>query len=313
VEALLVEAVFARARGRSPVATGAIAGVLIGTVGLAAEWGWSHLWMPIPWADTLLPEAAIAGFVTAVAAGAVGGFVGGALARPIMETSGTGLSRTERSARMGPISHRAALGAFLVLVAVVGWGLPISSDGPERAQVTLRDVSPRPEREVHATVRIDPSDAAEEAHFLNVTAWQGGASVVSELERAAPGVYRTTEPIPVYDGWKAMVRLHRGDSLLGVGIYLPEDEAIPAPLVPAEPRFTREFVRDLELLQREKKDDVPGALSLLAYLVVAAIAAGLIVLIAWTLLRLERSGGRAPAPRAPSGARRTPVGEPELV
>jgi hypothetical protein len=313
VEALLVEAVFARARGRSPVATGAIAGVLIGTVGLAAEWGWSHLWMPVPWADTLLPEAAIAGFVTAVAAGAVGGFVGGALARPIMETSGTGLSRAERSARMGPVSHRAALGAFLVLVAVVGWGLPISSDGPERARVTLTDVSPRPEREVHATVRIDPADAAEGAHFLNVTAWQGGGSVVSELERAAPGVYRTTEPIPVHDGWKAMVRLHRGDSLLGVGIYLPEDRAIPAPLVPAEPRFTREFVRDLELLQREKKDDVPGALSLLAYLVVAAIAAGLIVLIAWTLLRLERSGGRPPAPKAPSGARRTPVGEPELV
>ncbi|MGH2715534.1 MAG: hypothetical protein ACRDM7_16920, partial [Thermoleophilaceae bacterium] len=77
VEALLVEAVFARARGRSPVATGALAGVLIGTVGLAAEWGWSHLWMPVPWQDTLLPEAAVAGFVTAAAAGAVGGFVGG--------------------------------------------------------------------------------------------------------------------------------------------------------------------------------------------------------------------------------------------
>src|ERR687895_733853 len=76
-EALLVEAVFARARDRSPVATGAIAGVFIGTIGLAAEWGWSHIWMPIPWQGTLLPEALIAGLVTAVAAGAVGGFVGG--------------------------------------------------------------------------------------------------------------------------------------------------------------------------------------------------------------------------------------------
>src|ERR687896_415136 len=37
VEALLVEAVFARAGGRSPVATGAIAGVFIGTIGLAAD------------------------------------------------------------------------------------------------------------------------------------------------------------------------------------------------------------------------------------------------------------------------------------
>ena len=82
VEALLVEAVFARAGGRSPVVNGAIAGVLIGTVGLAAEWAWSHIWMPIPWNDSLLPEAAIAGFITAVAAGAVGGFIGGSLVGP---------------------------------------------------------------------------------------------------------------------------------------------------------------------------------------------------------------------------------------
>ena len=45
--------------------------------------------MPLPWPDSLLPEAAIAGFVTAVAAGTVGGFVGGALARPMQwPTSG---------------------------------------------------------------------------------------------------------------------------------------------------------------------------------------------------------------------------------
>ena len=72
-----VEAVFARASGRSPLVNGAIAGALIGTVGLAAEWAWSHIWMPIPWNDSLLPEAAIAGFITAVAAGVVGGFIGG--------------------------------------------------------------------------------------------------------------------------------------------------------------------------------------------------------------------------------------------
>ena len=39
VEALIVEAVFARAGGRSPVVNGAIAGLGIGTIGLAAEWG----------------------------------------------------------------------------------------------------------------------------------------------------------------------------------------------------------------------------------------------------------------------------------
>src|SRR5918999_605028 len=163
-EALLVEAVFARARDQSPVVTGAIAGVFIGTIGLAAEWGWSHIWMPIPWQGTLLPEALIAGLVTAVAAGAVGGFVGAALTRPTAEVSGTGLSSAR--VRMGRTSHRAALAAFLALVAIVGWGLPISSEGPQRARVTLTNVSQGPEREVDAEVRIEPADGAEDAHFL---------------------------------------------------------------------------------------------------------------------------------------------------
>jgi hypothetical protein len=108
-----------------------------------------------------------------------------------------------------------------------------------------------------------------------------------------------------------MVRLHTGDSLVGVPIFLPEDRAIPAPEVPAESRFTRDFVRDVVLLQREKKDDVPAALSTIAYLVVAAIAAALIALIAWVLLRLERAG--RPGPRAPRAAGRRRVREPELV
>ncbi len=300
VEALLVEAVFARVRGRSPVATGAFAGALIGTVGLAAEWGWSHVWMPVPWQGTLLPEAAIAGLVTAVAASAVGGFVGGALVGPT----------PQRVAPMGRAGHRVALAGFLVLVAVIGWGLPISDDGPRRATVALEDVRSGAERSVDATVRIDPPDAAEDAHFLNVTAWQGGGSVVSELERVREGVYRTTEAVPVYGGWKALVRVHTGDSLIGVPIFMPEDRAIPAPEVPAEARFKRDFVRDLALLQREKKDDVPGALSVIAYLVVAAIAAGLIALIAWTLLRLEGAERR---PRASRTAGRSPAREPELV
>jgi hypothetical protein len=214
------------------------------------------------------------------------------------------------TAPMGRASHRAALAGVLVLVAVVGWGLPIADEGPQRATVALEDVRSGTERSVDATIRIDPPDAAEDAHFLNVTAWQGGGSVVSELERTGPGVYRTTEPVPVYGGWKAMVRLHTGDSLIGVPIFLPEDRAIPAPEVPAESSFTREFVRDLVLLQREKKDDVPAALSTVAYLVVAAIAAALLVLIGWVLLRLEGSGGRRRFQRK-SG--RSQVREPEPV
>ena len=125
VEALLVEAVFLRAGGRSPVVNGAIAGALIGTIGLAAEWAWTHVWMPIPWNDSLLPEAAIAGLITAVAAGVVGGFIGGSL----VGRSGALISR-EDGARLTSGDRRAALAGGLVLMAVIGWALPMSYDGP---------------------------------------------------------------------------------------------------------------------------------------------------------------------------------------
>jgi hypothetical protein len=303
VEAVLVEAAFARAGGRSPVATGALAGGLIGTIGLAAEWGWSHVWMPLPWPDSLLPEAAIAGFVTAVAAGTLGGFVGGALARPMRPAA--------EPSRVGRGGHRAALAGLLTLVAVIGWGLPISSDGPTSATVRLTDVPSSGGRNVQATIRITPADGLADANFANVTAWQGGGSVVSDLKRIGPGLYRTTKPIPVHDGWKAMVRVHTGRSLVAVPIYLPRDRAIPAPELPARASFTRPFERDVKILQREQKSGVPGGLKLAAYLTVGAIAAGLIVLLAWALLRLEGAEARRPRrSRAPSRSSARPA---ELV
>jgi hypothetical protein len=84
-----------------------------------------------------------------------------------------------------------------------------------------------------------------------------------------------------------MLRLQRGDALVGVPIFLPRDRRIPASEVPASARFSRPFRADRELLQRERKEGVPGALSATAYLTVLAIAFSLLALIAWALLRLE--------------------------
>ena len=289
VEAFLVEAVFARAGGRSPVVNGAIAGVLIGTIGLAAEWAWSHVWMPIPWNDSLLPEAAIAGLLTAVAAGAVGGFIGGSLTG----RSGVLISR-EDGRRLGSVDRRAALVALVALFAVIGWALPMSDAGPGRAHVVLNDIDSGPQRTVEATIRVDPRDSVGDPEFMNVTGWQGGGSVIDPLERVTEGVYRTTEPIPVYGGWKSTFRIQQGDALVSMPLFLPRDEAIPAREVPAEASFTRAFQPDIEVLQRERKQDVSGALQLAAYLTVLAIALSLIALIAWALLRVDRGEGRSP-------------------
>jgi hypothetical protein len=297
-EALVVEAVFARAGGRSPVVNGAIAGGLIGTVGLAGEWAWTHVWMPIPWNDSLLPEAAIAGLITAVAAGAVGGFIGGSL----VGRSGALTSRGDGS-RLENGDRRAALAGGLVLMAVIGWALPLSTSGPERAQVALKDIQSGKERTVAATLHISPRDSVDDPEFINVTAWQGGGRVLDPLEKLGDGVYRTTKPIPVYAGWKSTMRIQQGDSLISMPLYMPGDQAIPAKEVPAKASFTRGFVADHKVLQRERKQGVPGVLTLIAYLTVLAIALSLIALIAWSLLRVDRGEGRSPRTRRTRRAR----------
>jgi len=303
VEALLVELVFLRSAGRSPVATGALAGVLIGTIGLAAEWGWSHVWMPIPWPTALLPEAAVAGLASAVAGGAVGGFIGAALIGSLPTGAPAALP-----ARLGPVDRRAALLGAVALVAVLAWNVPLAGDGPRSATIALRDIAPGPDRTVAAAIRIEPPGAVDEdPEFLNVTAWQGGGSVLDPLERTGPGEYRTTEPIPVSGGWKATLRLQQGSSLVAVPIFQPEDRAIPAPETPASATFTRSFQPDISVLQRERKLDVAPALSAIAYLTVLAIALSLFALIAWSLLRVDAGG-----PKRRAGSR-TALSGAELV
>ena len=299
VEALLVELVFLRSAGRSPVATGALAGVLIGTIGLAAEWGWSHVWMPIPWPSALLPEAAVAGLATAVAGGAVGGFIGAALIGSLPARTPAALP-----APLGSVDRRAALLGAIALVALLAWNVPLADDGPRSATIALRDVAPGPDRTVAAAIRIEPPGAVgDNPEFLNVTAWQGGGSVLDPLERTGPGEYRTTGPIPVSGGWKATLRLQQGSSLLAVPIFQPEDRAIPAPETPATSTFSRSFEPDIQVLQRERRLDVAPALSAIAYLTVLAIALSLFALIAWSLLRVEAGG-----PKRRAGSRTAPSG-----
>jgi hypothetical protein len=276
--ALAVELVALRVSTERTVRFGALAGAGIGTLGLAAEWGWSHLWMPIEWPSSLLPEAALLGFVTAVAAGALGGAMGRALSSDVS----TPVTRPER---------RALVAAAVAVVGALGYTLPVTEGERTTARVTLEEVRPAPEREVVATATLDPPDAADGAEWFNVTAWQGGASEIVRMREVAPGTYRSAGPIPVDGTWKSILRLHSGNRIVGVPIFMPEDTAIPAPEVPASPRFERAFALDTENLQREQKDDVPGWITLAAYLTVLAIATAMIAALTVALARL--GGARA--------------------
>lgn len=281
-EALVVEAVAFLVSTRRPVAFGLAAGVGIGTIGLAAEWAWSQLWMPLPWPGAAFPEAALLGFAAAVAGSMLGAWIGTHLSPKPLERS--------------PLLRRAAVCSAAAVAALVGYGLFTQSQQGVSAQVALKDVSAAPNREVEAVVRMSPPDAAANPEWFDVTAWQGGGLVVDPLKRIGDGVYRTTEPIPVHGNWKAMIRLHKGNSLTALPIYLPRDRAIPVGEIPAPDHFTRGFGNEHKLLQREQKGGSP-LLVAVAYSAVAAIALALLVLLAWGLHRLALDGARAPRRR----------------
>jgi len=293
VEALVVEAVALRFGRDKPLAFGVASGVGIGTIGLAAEWGWSHVWMPLPWPSELFPEGAILGFVAAVAGALLGAWAGNRL-------------RVDAAPGL-PSLRRAAIVGGTAVAVIVAFALYKPADQGVKANVALTQLSGGPQRTVRADVKLDPPHAARNAEWLTMTAWQGrGELKVDRLKQVAPGRYRTTEPVPVYGSWKALIRLHDGNSLTAVPIFLPEDKAIPAKEVPAAAHFTRTFVADHEILQREQKSSA-GGLTVLAYAGVVAIALSLLALLVWGLHRLAQGegaeSGRTPRVRRPRAAR----------
>jgi hypothetical protein len=293
-EALVVEAVgLLYLRGRDaaerPITFGALAGLGIGTIGLAAEWGWSHVWVVNPWPASLFPEGAITGLIAAIAGGLIGGFIGRCLT-PAAE-------RRERVPRAAlPVAAVAAVG-------VVAFLIPVNT-GPHASATFNLNVQNTPDgREATGTFRLNPPDAASGAYWFNVTSWQGkdGPAHIDKPEQIGPGLYRITQPIHVDGTWKTTLRLHKGRQLAGLPIFMPADPAIPVAGIPVQSHMTRSFELDHHLLQREQKKGVPAFLTLAAYLGVGGISFALIFVVGWGLARLERLGGK-PIRRSPKPA-----------
>ena len=256
---------------RCPFALG-VAARAIGTVGLAAEWGWTQVLMPLPWPAALLPGGpSCSGF---------------AMASPA-RASAPGWARGWRPTARRRCASAAVVGAVAIF-ALTGFALRLR-------RAARACAGPSPDRRgpgtATPTVRSRPPTAPTTPTGSTATAWQGGGLVVDRLERVAPGVYRTTEPIPVDGEWKTMIRLHTGNTLTALPVYLPADPAIPVEGVPAERAVRRAtFGPEQQLLQRERKSDAPGWLWAVAYGVVLAIALG-----------VPRRAGLGRAPRGHRG------------
>jgi len=264
-----------------PIALGVVGGVLCGTVGLAVEWLWVGALFPLPWTDGIVPEALV---VTPIA-GAAGGVLGGLL--------GAGLRFQLPSQTTTRV---AAIASFAAIAGLTAYGLSTTAPHGQTATVSLRDAGgDAAHRYVTGTVRLSPRDTADDATWVTVTSWQNGGMKVDRLKKIGEGVYAFRTPAPVFGDWKTVLRVQNGRSIMGVPIYMPEDSAIPgAKLVPATAHFTRPFVADHKLLQRERKDDIPGWLWTAACLLVLALAIVFISALAWGVARVARAGGKGP-------------------
>ncbi|MEV6285876.1 hypothetical protein [Kribbella sp. NPDC051770] len=281
-EAVLVELTALALGNKNRFRLGAVAGALIGTVGLLAEYGWSQVWMPIRWPSSMLPSALGFGLVAGIGAGLVGAW----LATRYAEVAGEArvASDVRRTHRLGAVGLVAVLG-------VVFFCVPRSAEPGVSATISLEQVATGAEPTAYVTVKVDPVDAAEGARWFEAMAWQGGGLELHPLQKVADGVYRSQEPLPMYGKWKSMVRLHQGArDLVAAWVYAPEDAAIQKPAVQVSNGQTVQFIGEQEVLRREERTDVPQWMWNGGYALLAVVGLLEILGIAWLVGRGARGG-----------------------
>jgi hypothetical protein len=276
-EAAVVE-VAALVAPRSPLRFALLSGLGIGTVGLAAEWGWSHAWMAHPWPASLLPQAAILALAAALAGSVLGARVSQSLAAP----------GTDRAALPALPARAVALAGVVALVAIF---VPLPRTGGDGTRAAIVP-TPAGHGEVNVAVRLDPADAAKRNQWFEVLSWQGRTPghprQLTQLREIAPGRYVTERPVPVTGNWKTMLRLAKGPHIMAVPVYLPSSPQSGRPGVRVVAR-SGPMVADTYLLQREARGG-PSWLTTTAYALLAVIVAIWLALLAWALGLAEPRG-----------------------
>lgn len=305
---------------RRPLAFGLASGVLVGTLGLYAEWLWSDVFMPLPQAfdSSSLPLMLGAGTVAAVGGGLLGLWHVARLrevagddatfdADAVTVAGGHGDWRRQSAGLVG-------IGLFLALMAVfappsdIESGLTATVDFDD---VTFADGSSGPECgetvercEAFVTVTYNRPDVVDDAVWHYFLAWQGrgpggkikdvtqdpvsdiGGVVRVRMESTGePGQYRTEHKVPLYGNWKSMVRLHRMPTEMGaLPLHFPDDPAIKSDrgrAVLVADGETVSVTDEKPFLQREQKDDVPSWLFNAGYALVISSWVALLLFFGW--------------------------------
>ncbi len=292
VEAVLVELVALALGNKHRFRLGIVAGGLIGTVGVAAEYAWSHVWMPIPWPSSMLPSALAYGVVVGIGAGMVGAW----LATRYAEVAGEERATVRRTRQLGAVGLIAVLG-------VVFFCVPRSAEPGVTGTVSLERVATGAEPTAYVTVKLQPADAAEGARWFEAMAWQGSGFMTHRMVKVADGTYRSADALPMYGKWKSMIRLHQGQrDLVSMWVYAPEDAAIEKAAVQVSDGQTVQFIDEQQVLRREERTDVPRWMWNGGYALLGVVGLLEIAGITWLVGRGAR-GGRLRAAHLAAGER----------
>lgn len=244
--AMIIELLAVTKLKDKPLAFGAVGGLLIGTVGSVIELFWTDLVFQFPWPQDVWIEGLIMTVPVAIVSGLCGGLFALALKGKL---PGRGTCRT------------IMVGSVLILAAAAANGLYATVPKDASATMSLTNVSTTAKPEVMAKVTIEPANLID-AHpaWVQITAWQGGdpGVVTDRLKRTGDNTWESTKPVPVGGSWKTLLRVQDGRMLAGVPIFLPADAVLKAKEGPAAASFTRQFVPEIEILQRERTFDAPS-------------------------------------------------------
>jgi hypothetical protein len=274
--AVIVELLALSRLRTSPLWFGAVAGLLIGTVGLVVEKLWNDQVFQFPWTQDMWVEGLAMAVPVAVASGLCGSLFA------------LGLMGRLPSKNVGRVI---VVASVVVLSAAVANGLHATVPKGGSATFALTQVGTTAQPEVTAEVTIDPDVIDDDPTWVQITAWQGGGEgvVTDRLRRTGDDTYESTKPVPVGGNWKTLLRVQDGRTLAAVPIYLPADGPLGAEELPADATFTRDFVPEIDILQRERTDDHPAWIWTAANMVVLLCSLAIILGICMSVSRVART------------------------
>lgn len=292
--ALVVEAAAYLVRRRGPVAMALACGAAVGTLGLATEWAFSHLWGRHPWQLSLLPGLwdalliAVAGAVIGVAMGRVVSHRRAGVPLPLLVAAFAGVA----VALIVPLPRNTTPISAVMRTTPAGPAVPALN----------RDGMPSPYRLDNVDITLSPRDAAEGADWFEAMSWQGGGARNTPLVEVRPGEYRTAQPVPTGATWKTLLWLAKRDVMMSVAVSFPVDlEYGQAPVTP-QPVSHVTFVASSAWLMREAHSGAAWPM-ILAYGGLLSVALVWIGVLVAGFVSVERGAGAGGAGARPARVR----------